>query len=80
MNLEQDTTADGNASVEQGLTKVIAQVRGPRDARLSRATQDGISIANDRGSVNVSVYYTPFSSSERRKRTKNDRLAHSVSR
>lgn len=63
----QDTSADGSASITQGLTTVSATVFGPREAR------SGSNILHDRASVNVEVSLAPWGSMERRRRNRGDR-------
>ena len=58
---------DGSACFEQGLTRVVAVVQGPREVRR-RAEQQ-----HDRAVVNVEYSERPYSTSERRART-GDRL------
>ena len=48
--------ADGSCTLEQGLTKIVASVRGPREAPLS-----------GRGCVQCQVSFAPFAASERKK-------------
>ncbi|KAI7818076.1 ribosomal protein S5 domain 2-type protein [Gamsiella multidivaricata] len=59
--------ADGSAYLEHGNTKVLAAVYGPREAR-HRAL-----VAHDRAILNVEFNVAPFSTGERRRRTKNDK-------
>jgi len=59
--------ADGSAYIEQGHTKCLAAVYGPREAR-QRAQ-----ILHDKAIVTVELSYAPFSTSERKKRTKTDK-------
>ncbi|RKP35518.1 exosome complex exonuclease RRP41 [Dimargaris cristalligena] len=61
------TQADGSAYYEQGNTKVLAAIYGPREPRLRSNT------LNDRAFVNVEFKVAPFSTNERRKRSKGDR-------
>ncbi|KAK3812939.1 MAG: ribosomal protein S5 domain 2-type protein [Benniella sp.] len=59
--------ADGSAYLEHGNTKVLAAVYGPGEAR-HRAL-----VAHDRAILNVELNIAPFSTGERRRRTKNDK-------
>jgi len=59
--------ADGSAYLEHGNTKVLAAVYGPREAR-HRAL-----VLHDRAILNVEFNVAPFSTGERRRRTKNDK-------
>ncbi|KAF9984250.1 Exosome complex component RRP41 [Mortierella antarctica] len=59
--------ADGSAYLEHGNTKVLAAVYGPREAR--RRAQ----ALHDRAILNVEFNVAPFSTGERRRRTKNDK-------
>ncbi|KAF9103881.1 Exosome complex component RRP41 [Mortierella sp. AM989] len=59
--------ADGSAYLEHGNTKVLAAVYGPREAR-HRAL-----VVHDRAILNVEFNVAPFSTGERRRRTKNDK-------
>ncbi|KAI9595786.1 putative exosome complex exonuclease RRP41 [Syncephalis fuscata] len=59
--------ADGSAYIEQGNTKVLAVVYGPRETR-HRAQ-----VMHDRVYINVEYTVVPFSTGERKKRSKNDR-------
>jgi exosome complex component RRP41 len=66
------TTADGSASLEMGNTKVICDIRGPSEM---------ISGGNQ-GSIIVTVVFTPFSTTERRKPSESlnkDRKAQELS-
>ncbi|KAJ1973703.1 Exosome non-catalytic core component [Dimargaris xerosporica] len=56
--------ADGSAYFEQGNTKVLAAVYGPRQPQLKSQT------AHDRAVVRVEFNIAPFSSSERKKRSR----------
>ncbi|ORX69607.1 hypothetical protein DL89DRAFT_246775 [Linderina pennispora] len=66
-------TADGSAYFEQGNTKVLVAVYGPREAR-----QKGL-VPHDKALVNVEFNVAPFSTSERRKRSKSDKRLLEVS-
>ncbi|RKP23212.1 exosome complex exonuclease RRP41 [Syncephalis pseudoplumigaleata] len=59
--------ASGSAYVEQGNTKVLAVVYGPREARHKGHAM------HDRAYINVEYTVAPFSTGERKKRSKNDR-------
>ncbi|KAI5121236.1 hypothetical protein M0805_007243 [Coniferiporia weirii] len=59
--------ADGSALVSQGLTQVLVTVFGPRETKSRSQT------IHNRANVNVEVNVAAFSSSERRKRSKNDK-------
>jgi len=59
--------ADGSALLEQGNTKVIASVYGPREAKR-RSDQ-----LHDRAIVTCEYTITSFATSERKKRSKGDR-------
>ncbi|KAK9761583.1 Exosome non-catalytic core component [Basidiobolus ranarum] len=59
--------ADGSAYYEQGNTKCLAAVYGPREARFKAQVQ------HDRAIVNVEFNIAPFSTSERKKRSKSDK-------
>ncbi|KAF9301957.1 Exosome complex component RRP41 [Mortierella antarctica] len=59
--------ADGSAYLEHGNTKVLAAIYGPREAR-HRAL-----VLHDRAILNVEFNVAPFSTGERRRRTKNDK-------
>ncbi|KAF9581728.1 Exosome complex component RRP41 [Lunasporangiospora selenospora] len=59
--------ADGSAYIEHGNTKVLAAVYGPCEVR-HRAL-----AVHDRAIINVELNVAPFSTSERRRRTKTDK-------
>ncbi|KAL5526858.1 SKI6 [Sanghuangporus sanghuang] len=59
--------ADGCAMVSHGLTQVLVSVLGPREAKNRSQT------IHNRAIINVELSIAPFSSSERRKRSRNDR-------
>ncbi|KAI9292865.1 exosome component 4 [Neoconidiobolus thromboides FSU 785] len=59
--------ADGSSYLELGNTKVLATVYGPREPRKRSA------ILHDRAFINVEINVSPFSTSERKKRSKNDK-------
>ncbi|PIA17410.1 exosome component 4 [Coemansia reversa NRRL 1564] len=60
-------TADGSAYYEQGNTKVLVAVYGPREPRLRGPVQ------HEQATINVEFNVAPFSTSERRKRSKGDK-------
>ncbi|KAJ8660347.1 hypothetical protein O0I10_003804 [Lichtheimia ornata] len=59
--------SDGSAYIEQGNTKCLAAVYGPREARYRQQ------MLSDRAILNVEFNIAPFSFSERKKRSKNDK-------
>lgn len=76
--------ADGSAYIEQGNTKCLAAVYGPREVIYFCTCMTGILIniaqvrhrmqaLADRALINVEFNVAPFSSSERKKRSKNDK-------
>ncbi|KAJ9082213.1 Exosome non-catalytic core component [Entomophthora muscae] len=68
--------ADGSSYIELGNTKILAAIYGPREPRKKT------SMLHDRAFLNVEINVSPFSTSERQKRTKTDKrlieLAQSV--
>jgi exosome complex component RRP41 len=62
--------ADGFATARHGLTEVSVSVFGPREARLRSQT------IHDRANINVEVNIAPFSTGDRRKRTRGDKYVH----
>eukprot|EP00471_Norrisiella_sphaerica_P009332 CAMPEP_0184501750 /NCGR_PEP_ID=MMETSP0113_2-20130426/48470_1 /TAXON_ID=91329 /ORGANISM="Norrisiella sphaerica, Strain BC52" /LENGTH=244 /DNA_ID=CAMNT_0026890627 /DNA_START=18 /DNA_END=752 /DNA_ORIENTATION=+ len=65
--------ADGSASIEQGNTKIIASVYGPREAkRRSEAL-------HDRAFVTCEYTTAPFATNERKQRRKADRRLKEIS-
>ncbi|KAI9357840.1 putative exosomal 3'-5 [Pilaira anomala] len=64
--------ADGSAYIEQGNTKCLAAVYGPREVRHR------MQALADRALINVEFNVAPFSSSERKKRSKNDKRSLEV--
>ncbi|KAJ2410293.1 Exosome non-catalytic core component, partial [Coemansia sp. RSA 2530] len=60
-------SADGSSYYEQGNTKVLVAVYGPREPRTKSLAQ------HDHAAVNVEFNVAPFSTSERRKRSKGDK-------
>ena len=67
IDLSQQGTADGSATVTHGLTQVLVTVFGPREAKMRSQT------LHDRAVLNVEISVAPFSTSERRKRSRADR-------
>ena len=66
LNTHPDS-GDGSSFVEQGSTKVICTVQGPKEPELR-------SHANiDRAFLSVNITISPFSTIERKKRLRNDR-------
>ncbi|RUS25156.1 ribosomal protein S5 domain 2-type protein [Jimgerdemannia flammicorona] len=59
--------ADGSAYIEQGNTKCLAAVYGPREVRHK------MNMLHDRAIINVEFNMAPFSTAERKKRSKNDK-------
>ncbi|GAB5360908.1 hypothetical protein AAMO2058_000668100 [Amorphochlora amoebiformis] len=59
--------ADGSAVLEQGNTKVIASVYGPREAKRKG------DVLHDRAIVTCEMSITSFATSERKQRSKTDR-------
>ncbi|CEJ04572.1 hypothetical protein RMCBS344292_18527 [Rhizopus microsporus] len=64
--------ADGSAYIEQGNTKCLAAVYGPREVR-----HRGQALS-DRAVINVEFNVAPFSTSERKKRSKADKRSLEV--
>uniref|UniRef100_A0A224XVA1 Putative exosome complex component RRP41 n=1 Tax=Panstrongylus lignarius TaxID=156445 RepID=A0A224XVA1_9HEMI len=60
---------DGSAYLEQGNTKVIAAVYGPREMRSSRKSK----ILHDSAYLNCQYSMTTFSTTERRNRNRGDK-------
>lgn len=60
--------ADGSARVAHGLTEVLVSVFGPREARLRAQT------LHDRAAIHVEATIAPFSTSDRRRRGRGDKL------
>ncbi|KAH9942786.1 ribosomal protein S5 domain 2-type protein [Amylocystis lapponica] len=67
IELSQQGTADGSATLNHGLTQVLVSVFGPREAKMRSQTM------HDRANINVEVNVLPFSTGERRKRSRADR-------
>lgn len=67
IDLSLHGSADGSATISHGLTQVSASVFGPREAKMRSQTQ------YDRAILNVELGIAPFSSGERRKRTRGDK-------
>ncbi|XP_064394974.1 exosome complex component RRP41-like [Halichondria panicea] len=65
--------ADGSAFLEQGNTKILATVYGPHD--VSRRSQ----ALHDRVYINCEYSMATFSTSERKRRPKGDRLSIEIS-
>ncbi|ORX52844.1 ribosomal protein S5 domain 2-like protein [Hesseltinella vesiculosa] len=59
--------SDGSAYLEQGNTKCLVAVYGPREARHRQQAMA------DRAIINVEFIVAPFSTTERKKRSKNDK-------
>jgi exosome complex component RRP41 len=66
--LSQQGHADGSAIITHGLTQVLVSVFGPREAKQRRET------IHDRANINVEVNIAAFSTGERRKRSRGDKL------
>ena len=67
IDLSQQGTADGSATITHGLTQVLVTVFGPREAKMRSQT------LHDRAVLNVEMSVAPFSTGERRKRSRADR-------
>ncbi|KAJ1648563.1 Exosome non-catalytic core component [Coemansia erecta] len=67
------SSADGSAYYEQGNTKVLVAVYGPREPRAKAQ------FNHDEAIVNVEFNVAPFSTSERRKRSKGDKRLLEIS-
>ncbi|KAI9472683.1 Exosome non-catalytic core component [Coemansia sp. RSA 989] len=67
-------TADGSSYYEQGNTKVLVAVFGPREPRQRTTLQQ-----HDQAIINVEFNVAPFSTSERRKRSKGDKRLLEIS-
>ncbi|CAE6425907.1 unnamed protein product [Rhizoctonia solani] len=67
IELSPHPTADGSATVSHGLTTVNVCVFGPREAKNRSQTM------HDKALINVEISEAAFSSSERRKRGRNDK-------
>lgn len=67
IDLSQQGQADGAAVITHGLTCVMVSVFGPREAKSRSQT------IHDRANINVEVAISPFSSGERRKRSRGDK-------
>lgn len=65
-------SADGSAMVEQGKTKVLACVYGPREA-LQKS-----SVLQDRAVIHVQYSFASFSSGQRKERIRKDRRLEEV--
>lgn len=66
--MSQQGHADGSAIITHGLTQVLVSVFGPREAKQRRET------IHDRANINVEVNIAAFSTGERRKRSRGDKL------
>ncbi|KAI0048992.1 exosome component 4 [Auriscalpium vulgare] len=66
-DMAEQAGADGSASVAHGLTQVRVSVFGPREAKMRSQT------IHDRANINVEVGIAPFSTGDRRKRSKGDK-------
>ncbi|KAJ1724890.1 Exosome non-catalytic core component [Coemansia erecta] len=62
------SSADGSSYYEQGNTKVLVAVYGPREPR-----QRNPALATEQAQINVEFNVAPFSTSERRRRSKGDK-------
>ncbi|RDX41750.1 hypothetical protein K466DRAFT_556160 [Polyporus arcularius HHB13444] len=67
IDLSQQGTADGSAMITHGLTQVLVTVFGPREAKMRSQT------LHDRAVLNVEMSVAPFSTGDRRKRSRADR-------
>ncbi|PPQ91016.1 hypothetical protein CVT25_013941 [Psilocybe cyanescens] len=67
MDLSQQGHADGSAVITHGLTQVLVSVFGPREAKLRSQT------IHDRANINVEISIVPFSTGDRRKRSRGDK-------
>ena len=80
--------ADGSAYFEQGNTKVIASVHGPHEVCLPLVNASNYQILNyfmqivdkskaghEHAVIRCEFAFAPFSTNERRKRVKSDRLS-----
>ncbi|KAH8099885.1 ribosomal protein S5 domain 2-type protein [Cristinia sonorae] len=67
IDLSPRGTADGSAMITHGLTEVMVDVFGPREAKLRGQT------LHDRALLTVEVGIVPFSTGERRKRNRGDK-------
>ncbi|KAI0088287.1 ribosomal protein S5 domain 2-type protein [Irpex rosettiformis] len=67
IDLSQRGAADGSAMITHGLTQVLVTVFGPREAKMRSHT------LHDRAVLNVEVNIAPFSTGERRRRTRGDK-------
>lgn len=66
IDLSQQASADGSAVITHGLTQVLVSILGPREAKMRSQTM------HDRANINVEVNVLPFSTGERRRRTRAD--------
>ena len=67
IDLSPQGQADGSATYKQGLTEVQVSVFGPREAKMRSQTM------HNRANINVEILYAPFSTGERRKRSRGDK-------
>ncbi len=73
IDLSQQGTADGSAIITHGLTQVLVSVFGPREAKMRSQT------LYDRANINVEVSIASFSTGERRKRSRGDKVSRGES-
>ncbi|THH14697.1 hypothetical protein EW146_g5673 [Bondarzewia mesenterica] len=66
-DMSEQAGADGSATVTHGLTHVSVSVFGPREAKMRSQT------LHNRANINVEVTLAPFSTGERRKRSRGDK-------
>ncbi|KAI8873443.1 exosome component 4 [Ramicandelaber brevisporus] len=64
--------ADGSAYLEQGNTKVLAAIHGPH---APRSSSSNVQPRHDRAVLNVEVLVAPFSGTERKRWSRNDKRA-----
>ncbi|ANZ74374.1 BA75_00409T0 [Komagataella pastoris] len=64
--------ADGSAYVEAGNTKIVCLLNGPHEPTRSQ-------MNTQRGSLDIKLHVSPFSTTERRKSTRNDRRIQELS-
>ncbi|KAH9481534.1 Exosome complex component RRP41 [Psilocybe cubensis] len=67
MDMSQQGHADGSAVITHGLTQVQVSVFGPREAKMRSQT------IHDRANINVEISIAPFSTGDRRKRSRGDK-------
>ena len=68
IDLSQQGHADGCATITHGLTQVQVSVFGPREPKMRSHT-----IHDRRANLNVEVSMAPFSTGDRRKRSRGDK-------